>query len=150
MRLSSPWSPVEIRQPVAAPRDAVFNALADPETYPEWLVGAQRIRAVDREFPAPGAKFDHSVGPAKSATVDDATEVIEAHGHRQLVLEAHVGPVAAEVEFDLIKRGDDRTEVVMRERPIGVAAVFTPLVRPLLALRNMQSMRQFAQYVARA
>lgn len=133
-----------------APRDAVFNALADPETYPEWLVGAQQIRGVDKDFPEPGSEFQHSVGPTEATTIDDSTKTLESHGHRQLILEAHAGPMKAEVEFDLVKRGDDRTEVVMRERPLGAASVLTPLIRPLLALRNMRSMHQFAAFVERA
>lgn len=147
MHIPSPWSPVETHQHVAAARDDVFNELANPETYPKWLVGAQRIRGVDGHFPAPGTEFEHSVGPTEQATIDDATKAVEVHGHRQLVLEAHAGPVRAEVEFNLIKRGDDATEVVMRERPLGVAALLMPFVRPLLALRNQRSMQQFARLV---
>lgn len=147
--IPDPFSPVEVRQRVDAPRDKVFNLLADPTTYPDWLVGAQRIRSVDDTFPEPGSKFDHSVGPSEQATVDDDTAVIEAHGHRKLVLEVHVGPLSGEVEFDLRKRGDDATEIVMRERPIGAAVMLTPLLRPALALRNRQSMRQFAEIAQR-
>lgn len=150
MRLpfSDPWSPVEIHQRIEAPRDEVFNLLSDPETYPQWLVGAQRIRGVDDHFPQPGAKFDHSVGPTTATTVDDETAVIESHGHRQLVLEVHVGPVTGEVEFDLRKRGD-ATDVVMRERPTGPAILLTPLLRPALALRNRRSLQQLAQIAHR-
>ncbi|MDP1795496.1 MAG: hypothetical protein Q8K63_15260 [Acidimicrobiales bacterium] len=144
--ISDPWSPVETRQRVEAPRDDVFNLLADPRTYPDWLVGAQRIRDVDDEFPAEGTKFEHSVGPTEATTVDDNTEVIETHGHRQLMLEVHAGPFKGEVEFDLRKRGE-ATEVVMREKPIGPAALLTPFIRPILALRNQRSMRQLA-YIA--
>ena len=142
--ITDPWSAVEIHQRVEASREDVFNLLADPETYPQWLVGAQRIRSVDDRFPEPGAKFDHSVGPNQQATIDDDTAVIESHGHRQLILEVHVGPITGEVEFDLRKRGD-ATEVVMRERPTGPAALLTPLLRPALALRNRRSLQQLAQ-----
>jgi uncharacterized protein YndB with AHSA1/START domain len=144
--ITDPWSPVEIRTRIDAPREEVFNMLADPRTYPDWLVGAQRIRDVDDQFPQPGTKFEHSVGPNEATTVDDDTEVIETQGHRHLVMEVHVGPMRGEVEFDLKKRGD-ATEVIMRERPTGPALLLTPLIRPLLALRNQKSMRQFAQMV---
>jgi hypothetical protein len=62
------------------------------------------------------------------------------------VLEVHVGPLSGEVEFDLRKRGDAATEVVMRERPIGPAKYLTPLLRPALALRNRRSLQQLAQF----
>ena len=56
-------SPAEVRAIVPAPPEAVFAVLSDPETYPEWLAGAQHIRQVDGDFPAPGSQFDHEVGP---------------------------------------------------------------------------------------
>ncbi|MEY2424583.1 MAG: hypothetical protein QOI61_155 [Actinomycetota bacterium] len=145
--LSDPWSPVEVRQLVEAPRDDVFNFVANPETYPKWLVGAQQIRDVDDDFPEPGAAFEHSVGASPEVSVDDSTVVIEAHGHRQLVLEAHVGPIKAKVEFDFVRRGE-QTEIVMRERPMGPAQALTPLIRPMLALRNRVSMQRLARCVA--
>jgi hypothetical protein len=147
--LSAPWSFVETHQLVDATRDDVFHALSDPATYPEWLVGAQKVRHVDADFPAPDAKFEHSSGVTPELSIDDSTVVVEKHGHRKLVLHAHLGPVTAEVHFDLIARGD-QTEVVMRERPTGSALVLTPLVRPLLALRNRMSLRQFAERLAPA
>jgi uncharacterized protein YndB with AHSA1/START domain len=144
--VSAPFSPIEVRQLFAAPREEVFNVIANPSTYPRWLVGAQRIRDVDDEFPEPGTKFDHSVGPSDAATVDDATIAVESHGHRQLVLEVHAGPITGEVEFDLIRRGEG-TELVMRERPKGSAAALTPLIRPALALRNRVSMSRLARLI---
>ena len=57
-------SPVEVRVTVPAPPEAVFAVLSDPETYPEWLAGAQHIRHVDDDFPAEGSAFDHEVGPS--------------------------------------------------------------------------------------
>ena len=124
--IPDPFSPVEIHQLIDASRDDVFNVLANPETYPDWLVGAQRIRAVDDSFPQPGAKFDHSVGPAEPATVDDRTEVLEAHGHRKLVLAVHAGPFHGEVEFDLRKRGETTTEVVMPRTSDGAGLAPDP------------------------
>jgi uncharacterized protein YndB with AHSA1/START domain len=147
MDMPWPWSPVEVHQSIDAPRDEVFNTITDPRTFPEWLVGAQRIRDVDDHFPAPGTKFDHSVGPTPDVTVDDDTKAIAVQGHRRLVLEVHVGPIHGEVEFTLKKRGDASTEVRMRERPLGPAAVLTPALRPVLAARNMASLRNLARLI---
>ena len=49
-------SPAEVRVVVPAPPAAVFAVLSDPETYPEWLAGAQRIRRVDDDFPDAGSQ----------------------------------------------------------------------------------------------
>jgi len=150
MELPWPWSPVEVRQTIDAARDDVFNTIADPRTYPDWLVGAQRIRHVDKAFPEPGSRFDHSVGPTEEVTVDDDTKAIAVQGHRRLVLEVHAGPLQGEVEFKLKKRGDDATEICLRERAIGSpAVVLTPLMRPVLAARNHASLRKLKELLER-
>ncbi len=133
---------------IDAPRDDVFNTIADPRTYPDWLVGAQKIRSVDPAFPAPGTKFEHAVGPTQEMTADDDTKAIAVQGHRRLVLEVHLGPLHGEVEFMLKKRGDNSTEVRLRERPMGPAAALTPVLRPALAARNKVSLRNLAKFVA--
>jgi uncharacterized protein YndB with AHSA1/START domain len=134
-------SPVEVQAAVARPRHEVFRTIADPSTYPGWLLGAQRIRHVDRSFPAPSARFDHSVGPTPAATVDDSSEVLRADPPERLDLLVHVGPVAGEVTF-LLDESSQGTLVTLRERPTGAAAALTPLVRPLLYARNRWSLHR--------
>lgn len=139
------WSPVEVRRSIGASRSAVFEVLAEPRTYPDWLVGAQQIRHVDPAFPAPGTEFHHSVGPAEDATVDDSTESVAVEADRRLVLEVRAGPVRGEVEFSLHPGASEQsTEVVMREVPIGAGRLATPVVRPILAARNRESLRRLA------
>ncbi len=150
MDMPWPWSPIEVHQHIDASRDDVFNAISNPTTYPEWLVGTQRIRHVDGEFPKPGTKFDHSVGPTENITADDDTKAMEVQGHRRLLLEVHIGPFHGEVEFTLNKRGDNSTEVRMRECPIGPFAVITPVMRPILAARNRASLHKLAQLLERS
>ena len=139
------WSPVEVRATVTARPEDVFDVITEPRTYPEWLVGAQRIRHVDRSFPAPGAEFEHSVGPSDALTVDDSTESVAVDQDRRLVLEVRAGFVRGEVEFVLTAHGEEETEIVLRERPIGPGAAVTPLLRPFLAGRNRESLRQLGR-----
>lgn len=141
------WSPVEVHEVVGSSRPDVFRTLADPTTYPDWLVGAQRIRHVDPAFPAPSSGFDHSVGPTPSATVDDSTEARRVEAPARLDLLAHVGPLEAEVQFLLDEVDGDGTRVTMRERPVGAVAALTPLLRPLLSARNARSLRQLRRLV---
>lgn len=140
------WSPVEVRRTVAAPPEEVFAVLAEPRTYPAWLVGAQRIRSVDDAFPAEGAEFDHSVGPAKVATIDDSSEVLEADPPHRLSLLVRAGPLHARVDL-LVLPAEAGSEVCFRERPIGWATVLTPFVRPSLHARNRESLRRLAGLV---
>jgi uncharacterized protein YndB with AHSA1/START domain len=137
-------SPAEVRMTIAASPEAVFAVLSDPETYPEWLAGAQRIRHVDADFPHPGSGFDHEVGPAEGATVaDDTTALVNEPPHR-LQLEVHAGPLTGLVDFELI-RTDGGTEVRFRESAAGRMGLAMPLLRGPIHLRNKASLDRLRQ-----
>ena len=140
------WSPVEICREIAASPESVFDVLAEPRTYPEWLVGAQRIRGVDADFPSRGAEFEHSVGPTSATTIDDSTQVVVVNRPYRLMLLARVGPLHAHVDM-LVEPTPDGSAVRFRERPTGWAVVLTPLLRPALATRNLESLRRLAALV---
>jgi uncharacterized protein YndB with AHSA1/START domain len=133
---------------IDATPEEVFAVLSDATTYPKWLIGARRIRAVDDDWPHPGSFMHHSVG-AGPLTLDDKTMVVAIEPPRRLVLEARLRPLArASVEFDLIQAGT-ATHVVMKERltaPI-CAVLSNSLVRPILELRNVESLRRLEQIV---
>lgn len=139
------WSPVEVRAEIAAPPRQVFAVLAEPRTYPRWLVGAKKIRSVDRDFPDEDAEFDHTVG-AGPLTIDDSTEVLEVHEPDRLKLRVHVGPLDGDVEL-LVLPSPGGTEVRFRERPVGIPAAVTPLLRPTLQARNGESLRRLRHLV---
>ena len=140
-------SPAEVRLTVPAPPAAVFAVLPDPETYPAWLAGAQNIRHVDDEFPAPGTTFDHEVGTTEGATVADDSEAVAVDAPNRLVLEVHAGPVRAVVEFEL-ERTADGTLVTFRERAVGPLGVAMPLLRGPIFLRNRASLERLRQRFA--
>lgn len=134
-------SPVENRVEVDASPDEVWAVISDPRTYPSWLVGAQRIRGVDPAFPAPGSEFHHSVGPASAATIDDTTEAAGAAPPHRLDLKVNAGPFHAAVEL-LVLPGPRGSEIRFTERPLGPWALATPALRPILHLRNAESLRR--------
>jgi uncharacterized protein YndB with AHSA1/START domain len=140
------WGPVEARAEVPADPKEVYDIISDPTTYPDWLVGAQRIRAVDAAFPAPGTGFAHSVGPSKAVTVDDATEAVAVDPPHRLELHVHAGLFRAWVAL-VVGPGEEGSEVQFLERPLGVAAALTPLLRPVLRARNAESLRRLRGYV---
>ena len=144
----NPWSPVEARRHLASPAEAVWAVLSDPYTYPHWLVGAQRIRSVDPGYPAPGTAFHHSVGPVDEVTVDDSTEVLASDPPRLLILRVHLGPLQGTVEMRVVSDSVS-TEVRFREVPTGPGRLLTPLVRPLLHGRNMESLRRLDGLLSR-
>lgn len=145
-------SPAEVRVVIPAPPSAVFAVLSDPETYPEWLAGAQNIRRVDDDFPKPGSRFDHEVGPTEETTVADDTEVRAVDPQERLVLEVHAGPMKGVVEFEL-ERTADGTLLTFRERVIGALGAAMPVLRGPIFLRNRASLeklrRRFEPLVVR-
>jgi hypothetical protein len=53
---------IEVRRTTSATADRVWNVLADGWTYPSWVVGAARMRAVGADWPTVGAELHHSLG----------------------------------------------------------------------------------------
>ncbi|WP_421118642.1 SRPBCC family protein [Aquihabitans daechungensis] len=70
----------------------VFDGLADPWTYPEWLVGAKEMRSVDAEWPAAGSSFHHRVGLVGPLTLADSSSSCEVDAPNLLVLEVRLVP----------------------------------------------------------
>jgi len=132
---------------IKAPVDDVFAALADPNTYPEWLVGAKVIRSIDRGWPEPGSRFHHRVGLVGPLTIADSTESLEQEPGKRLVLEARARPAGrARVSFDLTPEPGG-TLVVMDEVPVGPLAPLRPFLDPLTVVRNTKSLRELDGYL---
>jgi uncharacterized protein YndB with AHSA1/START domain len=128
---------------VDAPPEAVFDVLADPDSYGHWVVGSTRIRDADSSWPRPGSKFHHTQG-FFGIGLPDNTEVVASKRPRQLVLEARIRPFAVnKVELRLHPHGNG-TRVTMIEYPTGglAALVANPLMDLLLHVRNLESLRR--------
>jgi NAD(P)-dependent dehydrogenase (short-subunit alcohol dehydrogenase family)/uncharacterized protein YndB with AHSA1/START domain len=132
----------------AAPED-VFAVLADPERYPEWVVGAAGIRDYDEEFPQVGSRFHHKVGPGP-INIRDYSEVVEADPPRRLVLKAKARPLGtATIELDL-RESADGTEVRMQETPgdrLTSLFVANPVADTALRVRNAEALARLKRLV---
>lgn len=130
---------------VRAPRDAVWEVLADGWLYPLWVVGATRMRAVDETWPAVGAALHHSVG-VWPAILNDDTQVEECDPGRQLTLVARGRPMGeARVVLRLYDEGP-RTRVTISEDAVSGPGrlVPLPLRAPGIYWRNTESLRRLA------
>ena len=128
---------------VDAPPEAVFDVLADPNSYAHWVVGASRTRKADAGWPDRGTKFHHTQG-FFGVGLPDNTEVLSVSRPRRLVLEARIRPFAVnKVDLRLHKSGSG-TRVTMVEYPTGGIAkrVANPLMDLALHLRNIESLRR--------
>ena len=131
------------------PPEVIFQLLLNPTTYPDWLVGAKRIRAVDPDWPAPGSRFHHSVGVGP-LVVEDSTVIEAADPPRTLTLRARARPAGvARVVLRLRPTDDGGTHLEMDEKPIsGPARWFhNPLLEAAIAARNRRSLQRLAGLV---
>ncbi len=125
------------------PPERVWAALADPDTYGDWVVGSHSIRDADPNWPEPGSRFYHrvGVGPFK---LRDNTKVLESQPPERLVLHARARPLGtARVEL-VIKRDGNGSLVTIQETagdPFTLLAI-NPLTNPLMDRRNVETLRR--------
>lgn len=135
---------------IAASPARVFTVLADPWSYPRWVVGCKQIRGVEGDWPAPGSTFHHAVGMGP-LTVHDSTTVTEARPGARLVLRARARPTGvARVEVDLAPR-DGGTQVTITEVPVEgpPALLHNPVQDWLIDRRNREGLRRLKQLAER-
>jgi uncharacterized protein YndB with AHSA1/START domain len=138
---------INTREIKTAP-EKVWDVLSDGWLYPVWVVGATRMRDVDRTWPQAGAKLHHSAG-VWPAVIDDNTEVLECDPGRYLRLRARGWPLGeAEVTITLSAAGD-HTLVEIREQAVSGPATMVPeaIEEPAIRYRNAETLRRLA-YVA--
>lgn len=151
------------RTVIAATPEAVFDLLVAPATYPRWLVGCQRIRGVDGDWPQPGSAFHHVVGGGP-LRVADRTAVVAIDRPWRLVLDVRARPIGrgqATFTVQPVERageagaaggdggaGEARTEVTVEEHPTSpVLRRLRPLVEPATRRRNDVSLDQLRRLV---
>ncbi len=130
----------------AAP-EAVFEVLADPYGYGEWVPGSSETREADRDWPEPGSTFHHTQG-FFGVGLKDSTSVVSSERPRTLVLEARFRPFAVnKVEFRLFPHNGG-TRVVMVEYPTGglAAKLHNPLIEVAFKLRNVETLRRLRKF----
>ncbi|MGH9009860.1 MAG: SRPBCC family protein [Acidimicrobiia bacterium] len=127
---------------VDAPPPAVWDVLADPPSYEEWVVGNKGIRDYDRSWPSPGTEFRHKVGFGP-ITLRDKTVALESLPPRRLVMNVRALPIGhGIVAFELEESGSG-TLVRMKEQPAGgPVKLLWPVFDPLIKLRNAETLRR--------
>ena len=124
----------------------LFDVIVDPETYPRWLIGTRRIRAVSDDWPSPQSSFKHSVGFGLLMIADVSTlRAIQPPVMMELLVRAR--PVLeAVVKFELAPTSAG-SRLTMRETPIGVCSVFAAVAQPLIQARNEASLHRLRALV---
>jgi hypothetical protein len=137
---------IEVRRTTSAPPHAVWKVLADGWTYPSWVVGAARMRAVGADWPAVGAELHHSIG-GWPFLINDTTRVLVSEPDRELRLRGRGWP-AGEVEIQLLLQPAENggCEIVMREDVVSgpTKAIPKPVRGPLIKRRNVEALLRLA------
>ena len=128
--------------------DKVWAVLADGWLYPVWVVGATRMRDVDRTWPQTGSKLHHSAG-VWPVVINDNTEVLECDPGRHLKLRARGWPLGeAEVAITLTPSGANTTVEIREKAVSGPGAMIPEPIEDLaIRYRNTETLRRLA-YVA--
>jgi uncharacterized protein YndB with AHSA1/START domain len=125
---------------VNAPPEAVWEVLADPRLYGNWVVGASTTRDVEGRWPEPGSRLHHT----QMLLIHDTTSVLESDPRRRLVLEARARPlVIARVDIRLEPESGG-TFIVLDETAIGglLGALPQALSDAPIHLRNHETVRR--------
>jgi uncharacterized protein YndB with AHSA1/START domain len=136
---------IEVSRRVEAGPEDVWRVLSDGWSYPSWVVGASRVRAVDPRWPQQGAQLHHSAG-AWPVLLSDSTSVVESEPNHRLVLQARGWPVG-EARVDIrIEPVDGGCEVtIFEDATRGVAKLLPAPVRQLLmGGRNTETLQRLA------
>lgn len=130
---------------MAATTDAVWRVLADGWLYPLWVVGATRMRDVEDDWPAKGAKLHHSVG-VWPLVINDDTEVVEVDEGRLLRLRARAWPSGEAEVIIQLEEQPGGCVVTIEEDVVSGPGRFVP--RPIragtLRIRNRETLRRLA------
>jgi hypothetical protein len=131
----------------AAPGD-VFDVLDDACAYPRWVVGARRVRAVDRTWPEVGSRFHHALG-APGAELRDSSLVLARDRPRSLSLEVRFRPSGVARVDIRVAPTDEGSTVTLEEVATGGPMRRVPrfLLDPLLTLRNAISLQRLRHEV---
>jgi hypothetical protein len=135
---------------VAAPPQAVLGVLADGWSYAAWVVGTSRIRAVEGDWPAPGARIEHSVG-VWPAVIDDETVVVAWDPDRSIELQARGWPAGeARILIEVRPHGSGSVVRISEDATHGPGRLVPrPLRTLLIDARNRETLRRLEALAAR-
>jgi uncharacterized protein YndB with AHSA1/START domain len=133
---------------VDASPHAVYDVLLDAHAYADWVIGSKRVRYVDPEWPAPGARFHHTVG-APGVDIKDSSKLLELDADHRVVLEVRFRPLGTAIVVMDLEPLDDgsRTHITMTENPKSGPVHRLPafVIAVITSIRNAFSLRRLAR-----
>jgi hypothetical protein len=137
---------VVVSRDVHAPASAVWQVLCDGWTYANWVVGASRVRQVEAQWPAPGTRIHHAVGPWP-LLIQDHTVSLASTPERELALQARGWPLGeARVVLGIEPTGEERCRITISEDATAGPGLLAPrpVRQALIAPRNKEALYRLA------
>ncbi|TIH40129.1 SRPBCC family protein [Subtercola vilae] len=123
----------------------VFAVIANGWFFPNWVVGASRMRDVDTSWPHVGSRLHHSFG-VWPVLINDETTSLQWNPPHRAVMQAKgwpLGEARVTVEVQPHPKG---CRVTIIERPVKGPTTLIPhtLLNPALFIRNIETLRRLA------
>jgi uncharacterized protein YndB with AHSA1/START domain len=133
---------------IDAPPQIVFGLLRDASSYAVWVVGSHEIRSSDRDWPAPGTSFEHTLG-IPPVVIKDHTTVIESRPPVRLQLHARARPLpSARITFDLQPESRGTRVTMTEDVSNGILNLLAgPLGHTAMRVRNRETLRRLKALV---
>jgi uncharacterized protein YndB with AHSA1/START domain len=121
----------------------VWEVLAEPTTYADWVVGSHSVRDADHDWPRVGSRLHHRVGVGP-VNLADYTGVLEADPPNRLILHAKARPMGtARVELVVSRDGDGSLVTIVETAGDTLSALaINRLTFPLMEIRNVETLRR--------
>jgi uncharacterized protein YndB with AHSA1/START domain len=142
---------VTVSREVEASPEAVWRVLADGWAYAQWVVGASRVRAVDHDWPAEGARIHHSFG-LWPVVINDTTVVRTSRPAQEIALTARGWPAGeADVVLTIDEDGPGQCTVTIAEDAVSGPGTLVPkpVRQAVIAPRNREALRRLAYLAER-
>ena len=125
---------------VDASPESVYDVLADPRHYANWVMAASATRRFEGRWPEHGSVLHHT----QLLLINDTTEVLQTERPGRLVLDARARPLVVSHVDIRVQPESGGSRVVLEEHPTGglIAAVPRRLSDMLLHARNAESLRR--------
>lgn len=134
---------------VNAPPEDVFDVLLDARTYGDWVVGPNRVVAVDNSWPTIGSSFvhQHGRGPLR---IRDETTLVAVEPGRSVLLEVNLRQLGMRGQVSIVLEPEEGgTRVVMDETITGgyIGKRWNPFLDRMLWARNVQALQRLKDLV---
>jgi hypothetical protein len=135
---------VTVRRATTAGADAVWAVLADGWRLPSWVVGAARVAAVDRTWPAVGARLRYGIG-AWPVVLPGSAAVTASTTARELALHGRTPFGGVDVRVRIVDAPSGCVLEITEDVVSGPAHLVPARVRAAaIGARNVETLRRLA------